>query len=80
MAMLAATATYQIANKGIEVSERADLRSWTTAPRSIYLSSFNLKPGTYEAQVIDGDVIISKIALTIDDSQSFVIKNIRIFE
>lgn len=80
MAMLAATATYQIANKGIEVSERADLRSWTTAPRGIYLSSFNLKPGTYEAQVISGDAIISKISLIIDNTNSYLIKNIRIFE
>lgn len=80
MAMLAATATYQIANKGIEVSERADLRSWTMAPRSIYLSSFNLKPGSYELQVIDVEAIIAKSSIVLNDSKAILIKNIRIFE
>lgn len=79
MAMLAATATYQIANKGIEASERADLRSWATAPRGIFVSSFALKPGSYKVRILDAEVEVQQFSLELTDANNFVIKNIRIF-
>lgn len=47
-ALFTAGLTYGASNKAIEVSERADLRSWTLLPHHYRLASLNLKPGTYD--------------------------------
>lgn len=51
-AMLLASGSYTAANKGIEMSEKADLRFWATLPSDYRLTSLALKPGTYTVEVI----------------------------
>ncbi|MCK6596098.1 MAG: hypothetical protein L6Q33_12940, partial [Bacteriovoracaceae bacterium] len=80
LAMLGATATYQIASKGIEASEQADLRSWATVPRSLYLASASLKPGEYQLVVNEAGKVVHQEALTVSDSIKIQIKNLRILE
>ena len=48
MAMISATAAYNLASKGIAESEKADLRSWMTLPNQVRMNSFKLAPGDYE--------------------------------
>lgn len=50
LAMLAAGAAYSLASKGIEMSEEADLRSWSILPRLYSLATFKLRPGTYSVE------------------------------
>lgn len=47
LAMGAATLTYAGANKAIEGSERADLRTWSLLPHHFQVASLDLSPGTY---------------------------------
>lgn len=44
---LLASISYALANKGIELSEQADLRAWSTLPNNIRFTSLKLKPGKY---------------------------------
>jgi hypothetical protein len=46
-AMTLASVSYSIANKGIEASEAADLRYWSTLPNSFRMGSLNLDTGSY---------------------------------
>lgn len=80
LAMLGATATYQIASKGIEASEQADLRSWATIPRSFYLASASLKPGQYELSVNEDGKVVHQEPLTVSTDLKIQIKNFRILE
>lgn len=80
LAMLGATATYQIASKGIEASEQADLRSWATIPRSLYLASASLKPGEYQMVVNEDGKVVHQEALSVSESLKIQIKNLQILE
>ncbi len=42
---------YIASSKGIEASESADTRQWSTIPASIRMTEVNLKPGTYQLKV-----------------------------
>lgn len=42
-----ASMSYAAANKGIEMSEKADLRSWQTLPQNYKITSLSLLPGEY---------------------------------
>lgn len=46
-AMTLASVSYSIANKGIEASESADLRYWSTLPNAFRMGSLKLDPGMY---------------------------------
>lgn len=52
-AMFLASGSYAAANKGIELTEKADLRFWATLPSDYRLMSVNLKPGKYSVEVIN---------------------------
>ena len=43
-----ASASYAAANKGIEASEQADLRFWSTLPHDLRMNSINLGKGNYD--------------------------------
>lgn len=51
IAMTAATFAYSAANKAIEASERADLRSWQTLPQHFSLTSGRFPAGEYKVSV-----------------------------
>lgn len=53
MALISATAAYNLAAKGIRESERADLRSWMTLPNQVRMNSFRLAPGEYEFYAVN---------------------------
>ncbi len=80
LAMLAATATYQIANKTIEFSERANLRSWATLPRSFYLVSDNLPPGNYKIYLSEKGAETFQEKIEVIKGGPFVFKSIRLLE
>ena len=50
-ALTAATMSYAGLNKGIEMTERADLRSWETLPANFRMSRLSLPKGVYKAKV-----------------------------
>ncbi len=55
LAKSGAVLQYIASSKGIEASEQADTRQWTTIPASIRMTELNLKPGTYHFKVrVDG--------------------------
>lgn len=61
LAMSLATVSYAGANKAIEMSERADLRTWTTLPHNYRLTSLNLSEGEYEVFIKNsGDKAVEK--------------------
>ncbi|WP_372655459.1 hypothetical protein [Halobacteriovorax sp.] len=61
LAKSGAVLQYVASSKGIEASERADTRQWTTIPASIRMTEFNLKPGTYKLKVRTlGDISSTK--------------------
>jgi hypothetical protein len=53
MALLAGTAAYNLASKGIAETEKADLRSWMTLPNQVRMNSFKLSPGDYEFYAVN---------------------------
>lgn len=55
LAFMAASGAYAAANKGIEMSERADLRYWATLPSDFRLSSGSLPPGEYTVSLVKKD-------------------------
>jgi hypothetical protein len=48
LAKNAAVLQYLAASKGIEYSERADVRQWSTIPKSLRMLDLYLAPGTYD--------------------------------
>jgi hypothetical protein len=50
LALMLAGGAYGVANKGIQMSEEADLRSWSILPHMYSLTAFKLKPGTYSVE------------------------------
>lgn len=73
-AMTIASGTYGAANKGIEMSEQADLRSWSMLPHMYSSTSFQLPAGTYdvEYQCKDKTERIGNIKVTKSDQAVFV--------
>lgn len=49
--MFAATIAYAISNKAIAASEQADLRYWSTIPKSISVTSLRLPKGEYKLAI-----------------------------
>lgn len=67
IAMGMASMAYTAANKGIEMSEKADLRSWQTLPQNFKATSTSLSPGEYKIIVENngakkefGNIIVDK--------------------
>ena len=56
----AAVVQYLAVSKGIEASESADTRYWSTLPENIHLTRLNLKNGKYLVKVLDGKKVLSK--------------------
>ena len=55
LAKSGAVLQYVASSKGIEASEQADTRQWTTIPASIRMTELSLVPGTYKLKVrVDG--------------------------
>ncbi len=52
-ALAAASLSYAAANKGIEASERADIRYWSSLPMDYQVASFRLPKGEYSVFVKD---------------------------
>ncbi len=48
LALLSGTAAYNFASRGIQSTEKADLRSWITLPNQVRMNSFKLPAGEYE--------------------------------
>lgn len=48
LALMSGTAAYNLAAKGIDATEKADLRSWITLPNQVRMNSFKLPAGEYE--------------------------------
>lgn len=78
LASAIAGASYAIANKGIEASEQADLRHWTTLPNVIRLSRLKVKPGKYKVYVKSplGEKFISDVTVTSKDRSTFIKKRL----
>jgi len=76
IAMTAATFAYSAANKAIEASERADLRSWRSLPQNFLLSSGRLPAGEYKISMKENgtvtpmkDIKVNKVARNIINLQ-----------
>jgi hypothetical protein len=52
LAMTLASVSYSIANKGIEASEAADIRYWSTLPNAFRMGSLKLDPGVYSIVLV----------------------------
>lgn len=70
-AMLLASGSYSAANKGIEMSEKADLRFWATLPSDYRLNSLALKPGSYSVEVLKLNNNLEEVL----SSKTFDVKN-----
>ncbi|OIQ19005.1 MAG: hypothetical protein BM556_06895 [Bacteriovorax sp. MedPE-SWde] len=55
IAMTLASASYAAANKGIEMSEKADLRVWSTLPHNFRLTSLKLPAGQYDVFLVENN-------------------------
>lgn len=53
-ALAASSLSYAAANKGIEASEKADIRYWSSLPQDYQVSSFRLPKGDYNLFLKDG--------------------------
>ncbi len=75
-ALLSGIAGYNIASRGIEESERADLRSWITLPNQVRMNSFRLSPGNYEVYSFNaGTKVESMIGkFTVKDKEKIALK------
>ena len=73
LAMTMAAVSYKAANKGIGVSERADLRSWQTLPQNFRLVSTSLPPGEYNLKLESNGQMKDLNKVTIVDTSSNVI-------
>ena len=75
-AMLLASGAYGAANKGIELSERADLRSWTMLPHMYASTAFELKPGIYSVEYKHKEYVQSLGQITIEkNGHTIFLKN-----
>jgi len=76
-ALLSGIAGYNIASRGIEESEKADLRSWISLPNQVRMSSFKLSPGNYELYSlnvnVNAEVLIGKF--TVSDKEKIILKS-----
>jgi len=70
-ALIAASGMYAAANKGIEMSERADLRSWAILPHHYRMASLQLPKGQYKVfeksygkEILLGEIDISNEQVT----------------
>lgn len=71
-----ATMSYAAANKGIEMSEKADLRSWQTLPQNYKLASLSLPPGEYTI-IVDNNGVKKEFAnITVDKNAKNSIINL----
>jgi len=70
LGLLMSTASYYIANKGIQSSEKADLRHWRSLPSNIRMTQMRLPFGKYVVEVINkvtGSVkVLNKFSLNSD--------------
>ncbi|EQC46625.1 hypothetical protein [Bacteriovorax sp. Seq25_V] len=73
-AMMLASGSYSAANKGIEYSEKADLRFWATLPSDYRLNSISLPPGKYTvavvAEVPGGENLLSQKSFVIEKGKT----------
>ncbi len=82
-AMTLASVTYSMANKGIQESEAADLRYWSTLPNSFRMGSLSLLPGKYNISVLktSGTNTVEKIIgiVEVPNDRPVSMYNFRIF-
>lgn len=69
IAMSLATLSYKAANKGIEFSERADLRSWKSLPQHLKLVSTSLKAGDYKLKIVTDGVEVESREFRVESGE-----------
>ncbi len=79
-AMMLAGGTYGAANKGIEMSEQADLRSWSMLPHMYSSTAFELKPGTYTVEYKHLDKVQSLGEIKVVKSDQAILLKERIYQ
>ncbi len=76
IALLSGIAGYNLASRGIQESEKADLRSWLTLPNQVRMSSFKLAAGNYEVYSLNvstkAEALIGKF--TVNDKEKISLK------
>lgn len=80
IAELTAAGLFIAASKGIELSEKADLRSWRSLPRNIFAQNLLLSPGNYSVKIIrqgdSGSKVISNKPVKLTDYELLNIRSI----
>lgn len=79
-AMMLAGGTYGAANKGIEMSERADLRSWSMLPHMYSSTAFELAPGTYTVEYKYNDTVQNLGQIKVTKSDQAILLKQRIYQ
>lgn len=79
-AMMLAGGTYGAANKGIELSEQADLRSWSLLPHMYASTAFELKPGTYSVEYQHLDTVQDLGVIKVSKSDQAILVKKRIYK
>lgn len=76
IALLSGIAGYNLAARGIQESEKADLRSWITLPNQVRMNSFKLSPGNYEFYSLNPvtkvEVFVGKFS--VNDQEKILLK------
>ena len=74
IALLSGTAAYNFASRGIQTTEKADLRSWITLPNQVRMNSFKLPAGEYEFYSLNtatkSENLVGKFTVTADEKIS----------
>jgi hypothetical protein len=79
-AMMLAGGAYGAANKGIQMSEQADLRSWSMLPHMYSSTAFELAPGTYSVEYKYKDKVQNLGEIKVTKSDQAILVKQRIYQ
>jgi hypothetical protein len=79
-AMMLAGGAYGAANKGIQMSEQADLRSWSMLPHMYSSTAFELNPGTYTVEYQHKDKVQDLGQIKVVKSDQAILVKQRIYQ
>jgi hypothetical protein len=70
LAMTVASSAYLLATKGIAMSEEADLRGWNMLPHMYSSAAFDLRPGKYQVEYVNGKTKKMLGSLAVEDGKT----------